>query len=189
LAYEIPWDTFLLHLSAHLCLSSSLKIFQALKSFLVKNERDQVHIEDFGNVLRWFGPLNSEKMNFLVTMQNLCTKRWFHGDISQEQAETQLTGTEPGTFLIRLSSNPGCFALSSMIENHQQQKVIVHIRIAQKARKYSFVLDDNLYDFESLDELVKAPVLELKAACPGSKYYAQFRIKQLVSGYVNTVKP
>lgn len=40
---------------------------------------------------------------------------------------------------------------------------------------YNFVLDEQVYEYESLDELVKAPVLGLSNPCPGSYYYAQFR--------------
>lgn len=108
-------------------------------------------------------------------MQALCTKRWFHGDITQEQAETRLAGTDPGTFLIRLSSNAGSFALSKMIENHNHERVIVHVRISHRTNKYTFVLDEETHQFDSLDDLVKDPVLSLGNACPGSKYYAQFR--------------
>lgn len=34
----------------------------------VKNDRDIVHIEDFGNLLKWFGPLEEADKNFLGTV-------------------------------------------------------------------------------------------------------------------------
>jgi len=186
--FEVPWETLLHHLAAYLNMNPDLKIFKGLKSILVKNERELVLIEEFGNLLKWFGPVQPSNDNFLTTMQTLFTKKWFHGDISQEQAETRLAGADPGTYLIRFSSNPGSFALSKMIENHNHERVIVHIRISHQSKgKYSFVLDDKTYEFDSLLALVKSNILNLGHAAPGSKYYAQFRIKQIISGYVNTV--
>jgi hypothetical protein len=44
-----------------------------------------VSIDEFGNLLKWFGPMmnpNDQEDNFVNKMQNLFTKRWFHGDIS-----------------------------------------------------------------------------------------------------------
>jgi len=125
-------------------------------------------------------------------MQNVFTKRWFHGDISVETAQTRLAGNEPGTFLIRFSSNPGSYALSKIIENARKEREIVHIRINHEPvsggnGRYSFVLDEKVSEFDNLEELVKAKVLGLTTACPGSYYYAQFRIKQIHSGYINTV--
>jgi serine/threonine protein kinase len=185
---DVPWESFLMHLSSHLRVASNQKIFQGLRSMLVKNDRDLVHIEDFGTLLKWFGPLEEQDKNFLATMQNLFNKRWFHGDISQESAETCLAGTEPGTYLIRFSSTPGNFALSKMVENHNKEKVILHIRILHSpGSQFSLHLDGKNTDFVSLDELVKAPILDLGTAAPGSKYYAQLRMKQIITGYVNTV--
>eukprot|EP01117_Protostelium_nocturnum_P002786 TRINITY_DN13709_c0_g1_i1.p1 TRINITY_DN13709_c0_g1~~TRINITY_DN13709_c0_g1_i1.p1 ORF type:complete len:561 (+),score=199.63 TRINITY_DN13709_c0_g1_i1:207-1889(+) len=186
---DVPWESFLMHLSTHLRVASNQKIFQGLRSMLVKNDRDLVHIEDFGNLLKWFGPLEEgQDKNFLGTMQNLFNKRWFHGDISQESAETSLAGTEPGTYLIRFSSTPGNFALSKMVENHNKEKVILHIRILHTPGKnFSLHLDGKNLEFPSLEELVKTPILALGTAAPGSKYYAQLRMKQIITGYVNTV--
>jgi len=121
-------------------------------------------------------------------MQELFTKKWFHGDISVSEAETRLAATEPGTFLIRFSSNPGSFALSKTLENSENEgRVIVHIRITHKQGKFSFVVDDQAYEYNSLMELVGAPELRLGNACSGSKYWATFRVKQMHSKYINTV--
>jgi len=107
-----------------------------------------------------------------------------------ETAQTRLAGADPATFLVRFSSTPGNFALSKMIEDHNGERTIVHYRIAHvPGGKYSITLDHTTQDFDSLEQLVKAPVLNLGSSCPGSKYYAQFRIKQSVTGYVNTVNP
>jgi hypothetical protein len=98
-----------------------------------------------------------------------------------EAAQTLLAQTEPGTFLIRFSSNPGSYALSKIIENQNQERVIVHIRINHKPGDcFSFVLDGQVHEFKTLDDLVKCPLLSLGNPCPGSKYYAQFRYVHLV---------
>eukprot|EP01114_Cavostelium_apophysatum_P020971 TRINITY_DN7184_c0_g1_i2.p1 TRINITY_DN7184_c0_g1~~TRINITY_DN7184_c0_g1_i2.p1 ORF type:complete len:727 (-),score=197.56 TRINITY_DN7184_c0_g1_i2:30-2210(-) len=191
LVTEVPWTAFLQTISMRLHMSPNLKIFQGLRALLVKEgSGDVVTIEEFGNVLKWFGPMDAQSAenNFLVRMQHIFTKRWFHGDISVETAQTRLAGNEPGTFLIRFSSNPGSYALSKIIENNKKERAIVHIRIPHEpGSNFSFVLDDTVYEFDNLEDLVKAPVLGLTTACPGSYYYAQFRIKQIVSGYINTV--
>jgi len=185
---DVPFETFLMHLSNHLKVQSNLKIFQGLRSMLVKNDRDIVHMEDFGNLLKWFGPLEESDKNFLATMQNLFNKRWFHGDISQESAENTLAGSEPGTYLIRFSSTPGNFALSKVVENQSKERMVLHIRIPHTVGKgYSLTLDGTTHQFPSLEDLVKTPILQLGSAAPGSKYYAQLRLKQIVTGYVNTV--
>jgi len=186
---EVPWTNFVIVLASHLHMNPSLKVFQGLKAVLVKNDKDMVSIEEFGNILKWFGPMEAgsdEQHNFLIGMQNLFTKRWFHGDISVEAAQTLLAQTEPGTFLIRFSSNPGSYALSKIIENQTQERVIVHIRINHKpGEEFSFVLDGQVHEFNTLEDLVKCPLLSLGNPCPGSKYYAQFRMKQNVVGYIN----
>jgi len=191
LKYEIPWEHFLNVLSMQLKMSPGLKIFQGLKSMIIKNDNNMVPIDEFGNILKWFGPMlvsEEPENNFIYRMQNLLTKRWFHGDITLNESQTRLAGTDPGSYLIRFSSNPGQYALSKMIENHNKERVIVHIRISHSpGGKYSFVLDGKVYEYDNLEELVKSPVLGLAKPCQGSKYYAQFRIKQVHSGYVNTV--
>jgi len=191
LMLEVPWDKFLAALSNHMNIPASTKIFTGLKSLLIaEDHEDLVSIQEFGNVLKWFGPMevDSTEHNFLARMQSIFTKKWFHGDISLQTAQTLLADSEPGTFLIRFSSNhPGSYALSKIIENQSKERVIVHIRISHEpGGNYSFVLDDKTYQFKYMEDLVKSPVLHLGTPCPGSKYYAQFRIKQLTSGYVNT---
>jgi len=188
---EVSWNEFLRVLTQHLSMPPTTKVFVALKSILVKDHRDVVSIEEFGNILKWFGSLEKDSKgdNFLQTIQVLLTKKWFHGDISLPEAQTRLTGAEPGTFLIRFSSKPGSFALSRMIENSNKERVIVHIRITHKpGGKYSFSVDDQSYEYESLTDLVKAQELQLGNACSGSKYWATFRVKQKHQGYINSVK-
>jgi hypothetical protein len=39
-------------------------------------------------------------------------REWFFGDLTAQEAEKLLKGCAPGTFLIRFSNQPGCFAAS-----------------------------------------------------------------------------
>jgi len=54
------------------------------------------------------------KINVLVHpfSSELPEQDWFYGDITRDEAETLLLGQKPGTFLIRFSKEPGCFAAS-----------------------------------------------------------------------------
>jgi hypothetical protein len=45
-------------------------------------------------------------------VSSLTNENWFYGAISADEAEDILSGQAPGTFLIRFSSQPGCFAAS-----------------------------------------------------------------------------
>jgi len=45
-------------------------------------------------------------------VSNLANEPWFHGNINTDEAEELLRGQLPGTFLIRFSSQIGCFATS-----------------------------------------------------------------------------
>eukprot|EP01117_Protostelium_nocturnum_P008702 TRINITY_DN3118_c0_g1_i1.p1 TRINITY_DN3118_c0_g1~~TRINITY_DN3118_c0_g1_i1.p1 ORF type:complete len:903 (+),score=235.28 TRINITY_DN3118_c0_g1_i1:180-2888(+) len=42
----------------------------------------------------------------------IANQPWFFGDITGEEAEAYLSGSPPGTFLIRFSMTPGCYAAS-----------------------------------------------------------------------------
>lgn len=103
LKLEVPWKDFLPSLANHriINMKQSHKIFSGLKMMLIHDERDMVSIEQFGNILKWFGPFGGEGTeNFLQKMLSLFRQRWFHGDISLSTAQTRLAGTDPGTFLI-----------------------------------------------------------------------------------------
>eukprot|EP01114_Cavostelium_apophysatum_P012809 TRINITY_DN2959_c1_g1_i1.p1 TRINITY_DN2959_c1_g1~~TRINITY_DN2959_c1_g1_i1.p1 ORF type:complete len:643 (+),score=138.10 TRINITY_DN2959_c1_g1_i1:122-2050(+) len=43
---------------------------------------------------------------------SLANEPWFHGTMNSEEAEELLAGQPPGSFLVRFSSKPGCFAAS-----------------------------------------------------------------------------
>jgi len=79
------------------------------------------------------------------------TARWFHGDISAEDAEKLLTREGVGSFLVRHSSQPGAFTLSRMSSSG-----IDSLRILQPTGcGHGFVLDDE-HRYPSLLLLVQA---------------------------------
>jgi tRNA A-37 threonylcarbamoyl transferase component Bud32 len=194
---EVPFAKFQSALEYHVDVGISSKLWTALQAMMHVSlagdgKPSPVHILRFGNLLRWFGPMeapnaNEPEKSFLARMQRLFTYRWFHGDISTEMAETRLSESKPGTFLVRFSSNPGQWALSKVVqvEGDGEETQTLHIRVHYEAGEFSVSLGNEVYKYDSLTDLVKAPVLELGSPCPGSKYYAQFRVKQRHLGYVN----
>jgi len=192
---EVPWENFLLSVCRVLRISEQNKTFGAIKSLLGVKENNKVHIQSFGNLLKWFGPMgiSGTKDNFVDRISDLCQNRWFHGDISQKQAEDLLYAIgdqkSPGSYLVRLSSQPGLYALSKLIKK-ENQNVVVHVRIShEKPNNFSFNIDNKDFVFTSLQELVTHPLLSLTSVCPGSKYYAGQRERHQVGGYINAVPP
>eukprot|EP01116_Phalansterium_solitarium_P005031 TRINITY_DN1630_c0_g1_i1.p3 TRINITY_DN1630_c0_g1~~TRINITY_DN1630_c0_g1_i1.p3 ORF type:complete len:118 (+),score=8.17 TRINITY_DN1630_c0_g1_i1:208-561(+) len=61
-----------------------------------------------------------------------------------------------------------------------------YIEQKRPGSRYSFTLDNKPFDFDTMDELVRAPVLLLTTPCPGSKHYSKFRVGHVQLGYVNT---
>merc|ERR1712137_131792 len=141
-----------------------------------------VHIEQFGNMLVWFGPIvdfNTRKVVLLDTIFSVLSKAWFHGDIGQVEAENRLAKREVGTFLIRFSSIVGCFTISKVCE-----RAITHQRIIHHPGQ-GFSINHRFSC--SIVHLVEnyAGELGLLASCPGSRYLAElFNDQVMYSGYV-----
>ncbi|KAL6062209.1 Dual specificity protein kinase [Balamuthia mandrillaris] len=147
--------------------------------------RSQVNIQWFGSVLDWFGPLErgAKGANILDNMRNICSNQWFHGDIEMNEAQRRLSGMPPGTFLVRFSTNaayPGAFTITRVSE----QMAIGNVRIRQHRNPTGFSVNDERI-FESLEALVTElrDVLNLKAACGGSRFQSLFVDQQPMLGY------
>lgn len=50
---------------------------------------------------------------------------YFHGDLSSEEANELLSNQPPGTFLLRFSSLPGCFAICFVDQSQTVQKDLI----------------------------------------------------------------
>jgi hypothetical protein len=74
-------------------------------------DEQQVSLESFAKMLHWFGPLAEPSV--LDRIHDLLRERYFHGEISSQEAERRMGGEKKGTFLLRFSSRDlGCYALT-----------------------------------------------------------------------------
>jgi SH2 domain len=76
---------------------------------------------------------------------NLTKEPWFHGDLSSEEVEELLRGQPVGTFLIRFSSQPGCYASSFVTDRNTIGKSLIKkvpggYRIEQSANQQVYPL-------------------------------------------------
>lgn len=142
---------------------------QAITSYKQHDGADEQHmvrIERFGQVLDWVGPC-SDKM--LERVQEMVSKKWFHGDISAPEAESLLQDLPPGTFLVRFSSTmKGALALSMV----QDGGGFAHQRMRHVPEGYLY----NNSSYESMMELIVANAQKqnLRYAAPGSKFQTLF---------------
>lgn len=81
-------------------------------SSAIDAEDEDIHLERFGAICDWFGPLKSN-VSVLERIREILRLGWFHGDIDTQEAENRLVGKDAGTFLVRFSTSaPGAFAIS-----------------------------------------------------------------------------
>src|SRR3989338_4481279 len=149
--------------------------WKCLHSVLVevtKDGREIVRMTKFGEILHWFGPLEiSEKGPltpglFLSRLRDVLKEGWFHGFISGPKATKDLLDKEPGTFMVRFSSQPGSFAVSRVTRSKQ----ITHVRVLHE--KGAYWLEGSTATFDTLTGVIKASAekLFLRTPCPGNQY-------------------
>jgi serine/threonine protein kinase/peroxiredoxin family protein len=176
---SVPWKEFVKTLIKYCSIQLPKKttwkdalVIKALHLVLVPNAADstggQVSIEDFGNVLEWFGPFTSDE-TFVKRVQDVIKMNGFYGDCTSENAERQMAGKKVGTYIIRFSSKPGYYTITA-VESEDQLK---HYRIKHRAGS-GFMLGTQ--EYPTLKELLKARKkdLGLKRALMGSKYAQLF---------------
>jgi hypothetical protein len=138
-----------------------------------------VRMERFGEILAWFGPLDIPKGgvigvgSFLWTLKSILETGWFFGPVSGRAAITHLKDKNPGTFLVRYSSQPGWFAISTVTN----KKSIAHYRIEHEPGSKTFRLEGSKGEgYSSLNELVQAvsKSLFLLNPCENSPYHHIF---------------
>lgn len=162
---------------------------ECLKALLIETSKGEsredfvVTLENFGNVLAWFGPIvdfHLKRVILLDTIHSILSQPWFHGDIGQSDAEQRLQGRGDGTFLIRFSSIVGCYTVSKI-----QGRVLSHQRIIHKPGSgYSI----NYHTYNTLPELIQSSKNELglTQSCPGSRFSSIFKA-YFQSGYIQNV--
>jgi hypothetical protein len=129
---------------------------------------DMVHIEALGKVLHWLGPLTTSA-DFYSNLSSLLSKAWFHGSVQTSDAEHRLADRAEGCFLIRFSTtSPGSYTISKV----KKGGAPVHQRIEHKNGAFHVAVRS----YSNLELLLQGEYenLQLKGACPGSKYNAIF---------------
>jgi len=93
-----------------------------------------VTIEQFTNLLHWFGPLKGEKReedrpspSFLAKLEDICCRQWFHGILNREETLDRLADKIAGTYLVRLSlSEPGTYVVAYVDKSSVKQLKVSH---------------------------------------------------------------
>jgi len=151
-----------------------------------KNKYDKVHIQRFGKILNWLGPMpDPEESNYhpensiLSIFRKTLSKQWFHGDMTTKEAVDKLTDKPSGTFLVRFSTNmDGWFTISKISTGRK----VLHDRI-KHAFGGKFIFENEEYN--SLDQLLEKKGLTV--TCSPSKYSYIFDPSILTSDYIGNV--
>eukprot|EP00007_Cunea_sp_BSH-02190019_P003786 CAMPEP_0174239006 /NCGR_PEP_ID=MMETSP0417-20130205/13160_1 /TAXON_ID=242541 /ORGANISM="Mayorella sp, Strain BSH-02190019" /LENGTH=614 /DNA_ID=CAMNT_0015317901 /DNA_START=276 /DNA_END=2116 /DNA_ORIENTATION=- len=137
----------------------------------LKSTEKVVTLVKLGQVLAWFGGLDPDanEQDIFHRIEHMLRQRWFHGDIAAQKAMDMLTGQLPGTFLVRFSSQPGCFTISSVDPTRR----VVHQRVIFEAGQ-GYVFWNNRYP--TLKKLLQKEKKKFGflQPCPDSKYMNLF---------------
>jgi len=113
-------------------------------------------------------------LNVVDKIYNLLSQKWFHGDISQSEAEFVLLGQKRGKiiqkttgfWLVRFGDGHGEFFISVVAEKNK----VEHFKVMHRTGTLMF----NGQHHSSWDDLLTKRKKELgfsrDAICPGSKY-------------------
>ncbi|XP_060065686.1 guanine nucleotide exchange factor VAV2-like isoform X4 [Ylistrum balloti] len=111
--------------------------------------------------------------------RGLTTYKWFVGNMQRDTAIERLKGLQNGTFLIRVSENPGRKGELSLSIKYDNQ--VRHIRVERNAENYFFLADTNF--FKSLPDLVEYyQHNSLKDSFPGVDTTLVFPFKTQIGG-------
>jgi len=96
----------------------------------------------------------------------------FFGAVETTEAEKLLTPEKKGTYLVRFSSELGCYAITVLTSEHNSN-VLKHFRVIHRAGE-KYVVGTS--SFDSLDDLIKGlkKDLFLKTPLSGSKYETMY---------------
>ncbi len=131
-----------------------------------------VKVKQFGEMVQYFGPFDRD---FLHRLKSLLTSKWFHGAVSQEDAESSLQRADSHSFLIRFSSNAPNFTLSV-----KGKKQIEHHRILNITGKGFHIWSAMYKDLHAIvAEGVKKKLF--KRPCLGSPYEFLYEKKMKIN--------
>jgi len=146
------------------------------------SNQPMVKVKLFGAMVQCFGPFDKD---FLKRVKKLICSKWFHGNVSQEDAEDKIKKADTvGAFLVRFSRAPGCFTLSV-----QGKKQIEHHRIINVPGHACYVWSSQYEDIFEVIAQGKAKKI-LKKPCSGSPYehlYEKKKKKSLPAGSSYTI--
>ncbi|KAF2073209.1 hypothetical protein CYY_005491 [Polysphondylium violaceum] len=140
---------------------------KCLRLLLVPIDSESVSLEQFGKILSWFGPLNGGE-EFMDRVNSICSIKGFLGEASSKNVAQYLAGKKSGTYIIRFSSEPGCYAISYL----SKTKEITHTKVVKQPQGYKHFGGNTFYP--SIDELIKNTFknLGLKDPFEGGQFHA-----------------
>eukprot|EP01117_Protostelium_nocturnum_P009304 TRINITY_DN3334_c0_g1_i1.p1 TRINITY_DN3334_c0_g1~~TRINITY_DN3334_c0_g1_i1.p1 ORF type:complete len:1152 (+),score=371.99 TRINITY_DN3334_c0_g1_i1:154-3609(+) len=165
---SITWKRFIFlffkHFRVPAPLSDDRILLKALRETLTDSD-DAVTLESFSNLCQWYGPF--EGVSTLRYIQKLNNEPWFWGNTSSFHAADALANKGPGAFIVRLSSEPGHFAISS----NNEEGVMKHFKIKHSPGGRYFIGSSDYADMFSL-VAGQAKKYNLKVPCPKNDLYS-----------------
>jgi len=132
---------------------------------ILADSQEMVTQKQFSAMLDWFGPLDS---SFASRIRETLALPYFFGDINATQASSFLQPCQTKSYLVRFSSQPGEYTVSTKPDDKQ----VTNVRITKRGNTYVL----GKYEANTLDKLIYAIRKEykLKHECKGSKYAKLF---------------
>jgi hypothetical protein len=146
--FIMAWPTFIQAYAMYISPSTiSFQTELMLKRVLDNAETGFVTVFRFAEFLKGFGPLNES----LTRVHDVASQPWFHGYMSNPEADKLLEACEVGTFLVRFSeSDPGSCAINFKDPNGN----ITRIKVEPTPNGYAVREGTALREFPSISEMV-----------------------------------
>jgi len=131
---EVKWQDFLesFALLLNINVSGTELEVKCLQKILNANVSPfTVSVQNFEKFLRWFGPIEPG-FGLLAQVREILKLKFFHGDISPEQAEDILRSVKPRSYLVRFSKEPGQVSISYTKQHKSGTAKMIHARISNQ---------------------------------------------------------